>query len=586
MARISSFGGVSNIISIPKSLTNLVTNGDLQSATGWDGSTLASFAVASNEATCLANAQNDAMTQTISTVSGNIYFAKALVKAASVNVKLSLGTGLSAHAGNSYYQELTLLFTATGTSHALSVLDANTSGWANYYVKYLVAIDLTAGFGTKKEPALWQCSMFLKDYDPTNRWFDGTKSLMLNYSPKRMTNLVANGNFALGTQGFDGSSLASFTVASNIATCLADAQNDNVYKAITTVSGRKYYYHSYFKSTSALVKVGFGTGVVAHSGSNAYERLSAVFTATTTTHNFQVIDTRASGFDSFFVTLCGVIDLTTIFGSGNEPTAAQMDDLLAKLGGWFDGDTCVPTSWLPMVTGGSGGSLITRREERLSLPSGDPKNSIVTDGLVLWLDGRDFKNSPATSYWMDRCDGNHAQTSGFAYTSASGSDGAGGVKFDGVDDCCKTSISPLFSGQVSFTMIIDTYLYSDEVGVEVVCGFGTADVYKCAGLYILNGIHIYFTSGGVDFYTGFDIDITRHQFIIKYDGANVFVLRDGIICPTGLVSYSINLTNPYVEIGAYFDNTMQSKPIVKSFQLYNRALTDSEILQNYQASIS
>jgi hypothetical protein len=44
------------------------------------------------------------------------------------------------------------------------------------------------------------------------------------------------------------------------------------------------------------------------------------------------------------------------------------------------------------------------------------KGSIVKDGLVLWLDGRDFKNSPPTSSWKDKSGlGNNGVASGFGY---------------------------------------------------------------------------------------------------------------------------------------------------------------------------
>lgn len=64
-----------------------------------------------------------------------------------------------------------------------------------------------------------------------------------------------------------------------------------------------------------------------------------------------------------------------------------------------------------------------------------PPPSVPISGLVLYLDGDDFTNDPQTTSWADRSPaGNHGVPSNFAYTAASGSDGAGSVVFDGTND--------------------------------------------------------------------------------------------------------------------------------------------------------
>gem|GEM_PF-1275753 len=71
----------------------------------------------------------------------------------------------------------------------------------------------------------------------------------------------------------------------------------------------------------------------------------------------------------------------------------------------------------------------------------------IKDGLVLWLEGADFENSPQTASWIDRSgNGNNAIANNFNYTTNSGSDGNGAVAFDGVNDNMKilhnTSLIP------------------------------------------------------------------------------------------------------------------------------------------------
>jgi len=71
----------------------------------------------------------------------------------------------------------------------------------------------------------------------------------------------------------------------------------------------------------------------------------------------------------------------------------------------------------------------------LTNPLYSSTSPIVKNGLVLSLNGGNFTNSPPTTTLIDESGlGNNATPSGFAYTTASGSDGQGGIAFDGVDD--------------------------------------------------------------------------------------------------------------------------------------------------------
>jgi hypothetical protein len=60
--------------------------------------------------------------------------------------------------------------------------------------------------------------------------------------------------------------------------------------------------------------------------------------ASTAAFMVKVHDLRASAWDKFYVDNVLALDLTAIFGSGNEPTLAEMDRMLAKFpNSWFDG---------------------------------------------------------------------------------------------------------------------------------------------------------------------------------------------------------------------------------------------------------
>ena len=152
------------------------------------------------------------------------------------------------------------------------------------------------------------------------------------------TNLLTNGDFSNGTTGWSTSTLASCTVSGNVATCLANENNDSINRVLTSVVGHKYYFAAQVKALSSLIGFYMSTSNKFHSGGGNYELLSSIFTATSTNHGMGVMDTRASGFDNFYVKYAIAIDLTATFGAGNEPTAAGMDALLSAFPhSWFDG---------------------------------------------------------------------------------------------------------------------------------------------------------------------------------------------------------------------------------------------------------
>ena len=155
------------------------------------------------------------------------------------------------------------------------------------------------------------------------------------------TNLVVNGNFAGGTTGWI-INASSISALSNELTLLATAQYGALRMgiALSTFATKKYYIKADVKSTSPLAMLAYPTGNVSHTGSNIYEKLSVVFSSgvdyLNSAFNFQIRDNRTSGWDNIYVKNVTFIDLTALFGAGNEPTLAECDRIFAN---WFDGTT-------------------------------------------------------------------------------------------------------------------------------------------------------------------------------------------------------------------------------------------------------
>lgn len=206
------------------------------------------------------------------------------------------------------------------------------------------------------------------------------------------------------------------------------------------------------------------------------------------------------------------------------------------------------------------------------------RKNIVKSGLVLWLEGKDFTNTPQTTSWRDRSRlGNNGTPINMAYTTSSGSDGVGGVVFDGVDDSCSLPLN-LTTGNytLEFRGVITAseYLFDTLVG-RMIASLGSS-----------------FSDGYIGFYDGvwknfgvtFPLGVLTH-FLITFD-------KDNTVATLYLNNIMIG-TQPYawkdisggtriMSNNAGSENHTSGK--LKLFRVYNRILNGSERTQNYNAS--
>lgn len=204
---------------------------------------------------------------------------------------------------------------------------------------------------------------------------------------------------------------------------------------------------------------------------------------------------------------------------------------------------------------------------------------IVKNGLVLYLDGRDFTNSPPSALWMDRSGlGNNAVPTGFAYTTLSGSDGNGGVNQDGVDDKC---VIPAING----VKCLELQWVTKVVGADSLIyftGFGWYAGDMIAVRQLSTGtLNLLINTVGFTEFTiksSFTLEEVNH-LVINYKTGSAAVYLNGnyvgsIICPIPLTAYQ-------GELGTGRD---YGKNDVKICRAYTRNLTEAEILKNYHAS--
>lgn len=213
----------------------------------------------------------------------------------------------------------------------------------------------------------------------------------------------------------------------------------------------------------------------------------------------------------------------------------------------------------------------------------------MQDGLVLWLDARAqrqlMKDGQSKSIWKDLSgNGNDGQLMNFGYTEDSGW-GDGGLKFDGVDDTVEIpkecinededftiEILAESSNWVSAKALLNKTSRSSTIWNEK--GFGVTNIYTPHYLY-------------VSINDGVEQKFFKINSVDTYDNSSIVIKKEGTMLYTffnnGKIEYDIS------EFGSFrMDNNIKISQgydsNIKLIRIYNRALTDEEILQNYQAT--
>ena len=216
------------------------------------------------------------------------------------------------------------------------------------------------------------------------------------------------------------------------------------------------------------------------------------------------------------------------------------------------------------------------------------KKNIVKSGLVLWLEGKDFTNTPQTTSWRDRSGlDNNGTPINMAYTTASGSDGSGGVAFDGVNDYVSLQ-DPLTIFDSSFSF--ECWLFFDDNSRAVILGdFGlSGSVNINIERNTSNVLRLYW--GGIpDIVTGVNVlttNIWQHIAIVRDKSASkVYFYVNSVLVYT----YFGTISDKTATIPHRFGRDSRSGTTafdgsMVDVRIYNRALTDSEIRQNYNVS--
>jgi len=219
---------------------------------------------------------------------------------------------------------------------------------------------------------------------------------------------------------------------------------------------------------------------------------------------------------------------------------------------------------------------------------------IVTDGLVFYVDAANPKSFvDGNTAWNDlsRSGNNGILTNGPTFDSGNG----GSIVFDGINDYVSTSNNLDIIGNSKRTIEIWFYPTSSPSRQTLLSygGSGTGQRFEIDYNGVAGGPNnIYFVGWNRDRYTTSTLSLnTWSQVLITYNGGGVSsvdgikIYYNGVIQPLlGGTDIPLNTTNSICFLG--YDGISNRLPYdgnISNVKIYNRALTDSEVLQNYNA---
>jgi hypothetical protein len=211
---------------------------------------------------------------------------------------------------------------------------------------------------------------------------------------------------------------------------------------------------------------------------------------------------------------------------------------------------------------------------------------IVTQGLVLHLDAADKNSYPGTgAAWNDLSGGgsNGTLTNGPTFDSANG----GSIVFDGVNDYVLIPDSPALKLNGNFTIMLwhrgitktNTFPGPLYKGDSTIVGGGYILFYTS----VSNGI-MYLKRDNIQLPLTSAVNTYWSHITFTYDGTNVRGYVNGAFSYlSGTIVYSTNNDSSSLLLGKADQHGNAS---VGTLQMYSRALSAQEILQNYNATKS
>jgi hypothetical protein len=212
---------------------------------------------------------------------------------------------------------------------------------------------------------------------------------------------------------------------------------------------------------------------------------------------------------------------------------------------------------------------------------------IIVDGLVLYLDAANRDSYPGSgTVWNDisRSGNNGTLTNGPTFNTGS----LGSIVFDGVDDYVNVGVLSPINNSTSLTLCY--WAKKQASDKDMVIGSQVTSNTNGIWLQWYSDGNIYFSprngsNTGISYSLSYDSD--WKYFCGTYSNSSGIIYVNGLSVKTGtgLPSSLSSTAGNSFRVGDLRD-LFYSTGNISSVQIYNRALTPSEVLQNYNAQKS
>ena len=223
--------------------------------------------------------------------------------------------------------------------------------------------------------------------------------------------------------------------------------------------------------------------------------------------------------------------------------------------------------------------------------------NVIADGLVLYLDASNTSSYPGSgTIWYDLSgNGNNATLyNGVGYNSSNG----GSLVFDGINDYANIPYASVFNMQ-AYTLSVWVKFFSFNAYNCLIVNPQNGSItqnwsnpYLSWMLRVNNGNTIEVSNGSLSYNSntysyGFSTN-TIYNIVATYNtttSAILFYINGTLVSSQSLSGVTINYTGKPVVIATDYGNGF-SNCSMYNINVYNRALTSSEVLQNFAVSKS
>jgi hypothetical protein len=212
-----------------------------------------------------------------------------------------------------------------------------------------------------------------------------------------------------------------------------------------------------------------------------------------------------------------------------------------------------------------------------------PEENIIKNGLVLNIDSANYLSYVGTlntAYDLSGFGNTATLVNGTGFTGTNG----GAFLFDATDDYISmgtaSSVKPTQLTLACFFKINSINAPNVIVGKQGT-GVGAASY----ALVVQNGkLNFRIESGGIqDASYTFSNTSTYNYAVGTYDGSTMKLYLNGSLVGTATTSVSIIYSDSYPLLMGYYANAFATNMSIGSLKLYNRALSATEVMQNFNA---